>query len=99
MTRSSCMWLCAPRDVTHEGTRVSGSLHSVYWPRRLRRARFLFLVTSRDLRRPIDLGGVLVDHLSHDADLRAGLVPLPLLDRLPHAGQRLHAVAGVEAGG
>src|SRR4051812_12708948 len=30
MTRSSCMWLCAPRDVTHEGTRVSGSLHSVY---------------------------------------------------------------------
>src|SRR6202041_916643 len=42
------------------------------------------------------LAGVF-EHLAHQHNLLAGLLPLLLLDTFAHAGQSLHAVAGVEA--
>src|SRR5262249_8663776 len=52
----------------------------------------------RHRRGAIDILRVLEEHVGDDAHLLLGLLPVPLLERLAHAGQRLHAIAGVEAG-
>src|SRR5437764_4764944 len=49
-------------------------------------------------RRAVYLGGDVLNRVGGDDDLLARLLPVVLLDGLAHAGQRLDAVARVEAG-
>src|SRR5437588_8407115 len=49
-------------------------------------------------RRAVYLGGGALNRGGDDGDLLASLLPVVLLDGLAHAGQRLDAVARVEAG-
>src|SRR5437588_2174025 len=49
-------------------------------------------------RRAVYFGGGALNRGGDDDDLRVGLLPVVLLDGLAHAGQRLDAVARIEAG-